>query len=62
MYCIPTPPKVYPINRSPVSISDISRMETAEGNSEDPDELASPKPADLDLHCFSNIIYQAPRL
>ena len=27
------------------------------GNSVDPDQLASEKPADLDLHCFQNRIY-----
>ena len=26
-------------------------------NGVDPDQLASQKPADLDLHCFQNCIY-----
>ena len=33
--------------------SHFSRLE----NSVDPDQLASEKPADLDLHCFQNRIY-----
>ena len=29
-------------------------------NSVDPDQLASKKPADLDLHCFQNITLNVP--
>ena len=31
-------------------------------NSVDPDQLASEKPADLDAHCFQNLIYPGSML
>ena len=35
----------------------FSRIYKQSGNSVDSDQLASEKPADLDLHCFQNTIY-----
>ena len=43
----------------PMSITSYNKhVFTSKGeNSVDPDQLASQKPADLDLHCFQNWIY-----
>ena len=53
--CATLLPKFYPINLQDSNYKHVfkSRLE----NSVDPDQLASVKPADLDLHCFQNKIY-----
>ena len=48
------------LHSSPIDLQEYSYYQlftSRAENSVDPDQLASQKPADLDLHCFKNVVY-----